>query len=168
MKTLIKNLLTVLVGFSLSAAIQAQTYALEQTAIAGGGMSNGTGGSFGLSSTAGQAAAGGPIRGNPYAMTVGFWNFAPSAPTAANASISGRITTAGGQGIRNARLVLTDAFGVSRNAQTGSFGYFRFEGLPVGQTYVLTIYSRRYVFAQTSQLIALNDDVTGIDFTAEP
>lgn len=166
MKILIKKLFLMLC-FS-AVAIQAQTYTLEQTAVAGGGISGGVGGVYGLSSTTGQAAAGGAIQNNPYVMTVGFWNFSPLAPTAANALISGRVRTAGGQGVRNAYIVLTDSFGTLRSTQTGTFGYFRFENLPVGQTYVLTIYSKRYIFAQTSQIIFLNDNVTEINFTAEP
>jgi CSLREA domain-containing protein len=89
-------------------------------------------------------------------------------PTAAHASVSGRVTTADGRGIRNARLVLSDAFGQSRHAQTGAFGYFRFTEIPVGATYVLTVSSKRFVFAQPSQVINLTDDLTDVNFTSEP
>ncbi len=169
MKKLIKKLPVALVSFCLfAAAIEAQTYTLEQTAIAGGGMSGGAGGTYNLSSTTGQAAAGGAIRGTPYAMTVGFWNFTPSAPTAANVSIGGRVTTANGQGIRNARLVLVNGSGAQQTAQTASFGYYRFDDLRAGETYVLTVYSKRYVFAEPTRIISLSDDLTDVNFTSEP
>ena len=152
----------------LATAIQAQTYTLEKTVVAGGGMSGGAGGSYALDSTTGQTAAGGVLRGNPFAMTVGFWNYEPLAPTAANASISGRVMTSNGSGIRNARLVLFDSLGGQRVAQTGTFGYFRFEDVPVGEIYVLTVYSGRFVFVQPSQIITLTEDLTDVNFTSEP
>jgi hypothetical protein len=152
-----------------SATIQAQeVYTLEKTVVAGGGMSDGAGGSFALGSTAGQAAAGNALRGSPYTMTVGFWSYDPLAPTAAGVMISGRVLTAGGQGIRNARLVLIDRAGAPRYAQTGSFGYFRFTEIPSGETYVLTVYSNRFTFAESSRVIALADDLTNVNFVSEP
>jgi hypothetical protein len=35
-------------------------------------------------------------------------------------------------------LILTDANGVAGSTQTGSFGYFRFEEIEVGQSYTKT------------------------------
>jgi len=93
--------------------------------------------------------------------------FLPS--TAAQASISGRVMTANGLGIRNARVVIT---GNSLNepivATTGSFGYFTFDGLQTGQTYVVTINSQRYTFSTPSRVISLVDNVVDFDFIAEP
>lgn len=91
-----------------------------------------------------------------------------SIPTAANASISGRVTTSNGRGIRNARLILTDAFGQTLTTQTGSFGYFRFEEIPVGATYVLTVSSKRFTFTQSSIIVNLTEDFTNANFVAEP
>ncbi|HEY0458243.1 MAG TPA: carboxypeptidase-like regulatory domain-containing protein [Pyrinomonadaceae bacterium] len=150
-----------------AACVEAQVYTLEKTAVAGGGMSGGAGGIYTLGSTTGQAAAGNALRGAPYAVTVGFWSYSPLAPTSANVSISGRVLTADGQGIRNARLVLTDSSGAPRFAQAGSFGYFHFENVPVGETYVLTIYSNRFTFAQSSQVISLNDELTDVNFISD-
>lgn len=148
--------------------IQAQVYTLEKTATAGGGVSGGTGGNYSLSAMTGQAAAGNALGGGSYAMTTGFWSYSPLAPTAASASISGRVLTADGQGIRNVRVVLTNGAGESRIAQTGSFGYFRFAEVPVGTTYVLTVYSKRFTFAQPSRVILLYEDLTDVDFISEP
>jgi hypothetical protein len=71
------------------------------------------------------------------------------------------------KGIRNARLVLTDSSGTPRFAQAGSFGYFHFENVPVGETYVLTIYSNRFTFAQPSQVISLTDELTDVNFISD-
>ena len=77
--------------------------------------------------------------------------------------------TASGQGIRNARIVitgnsLTDPVVVT----TGSFGYFMVEGLQVGETYVVTVNSQRYTFSTPSRVISLVDNVVDADFIADP
>jgi uncharacterized delta-60 repeat protein len=62
-------------------------------------------------------------------------------------SLSGRVTTPSGLGLRNAVVNLTDAYGERRTATTSSIGYYSFNGLAGGQTYVVTVSSRRYRFA---------------------
>lgn len=166
---ILMNKLSVLIPLFclLATAILAQTYTLEQTVVAGGGMSAGTGGSYALDSTTGQTAAGGALRGSPFAMTVGFWNYEPLSPTAAGVSISGRVTTSDGRGIRNARLILVNSSGERSVARTGPFGYFRFEDVSVGEIYVLTIYSKRFIFAEPSRIITLNEDLTDVNFVGD-
>ena len=81
--------------------------------------------------------------------------------TAAGASISGRVTTADGAGIRNARVVVTgNGLPEARVATTGSFGYFSFDGLPAGETYVVTVNSQRYTFQMPSRVYTLVDNIT--------
>jgi hypothetical protein len=41
--------------------------------------------------------------------------------------------TSDGSGIRNVRVTLTAPGGQTRSALTGSFGYYGFEGVPVGE-----------------------------------
>lgn len=90
-------------------------------------------------------------------------------PTAAEVSIAGRVTTAAGAGIRNARVVVTGNTLVEpRVAQTGSFGYYTVEGLRAGETYVVTINSRRFTFQVPSRAVTLNNSVSDVDFTADP
>jgi hypothetical protein len=95
-------------------------------------------------------------------------DFIQIAPTAATVSISGRVTTANGQGISNALLTLTLPDGTQRRAMTSTFGYYRFEGVEVGQVYILEAASRRYAFADPTRILALQEEVTGMDFTAMP
>lgn len=90
------------------------------------------------------------------------------APTAANVSVSGRVLTANGHGIRNAGVTLTDSNGTTRTAITSSFGYYRFDEVEVGQTYVVTVRSRRFRFGNPTQVITLMDDLTDLTFTALP
>jgi len=99
----------------------------------------------------------------------GGWGLEFVGSTAAQASISGRVLTAGGQGIRNARVVITgNSLAEPRVATTGSFGYFTFEGLATGETYVVTVNSQRYTFSNPSRVISLVDNVADADFIAEP
>ena len=142
-----------------------------------GGTVGGTGtqtllGSFGGSNANGtwnlyvreDGAAGGVV-GN----VAGGWGIEFLVSTAANASISGRVATANGQGIRNAAVVITgNSLSEPLVTQTGSFGYYTFDGLQSGETYVLTVNSRRYSFSVPSRVISLVDNVADADFTADP
>lgn len=87
-------------------------------------------------------------------------------PTSANGSVSGRVLSSGGQGVRNAVITLTDSTGHTRQARSASFGYYRFEDVTAGETYVLSIQSKRFVFAFPSRVISVSDDVTDVDFMA--
>lgn len=87
-------------------------------------------------------------------------------PTAATASLFGRVLTPDGRGLVNAAVTLTDSSGNSWTAITSSFGYYRFEGVEVGQTYVLSVSSKRYSF--TSQLITVTGEMTDLILIAQP
>lgn len=87
------------------------------------------------------------------------------APTAAAASISGRVSTDTGRGIFNAKVRVTDAStGEVRTVQTNSFGYFSISELPVGLTYIIETKAKNYQF--NSQVITLFEDVTELNIIA--
>ena len=88
-----------------------------------------------------------------------------SNPTAAGVSVSGRVLTANGIGIRGAIVVITDSAGVSRSVNTSSFGYYRFDDVQAGATYVVSVRGKQYVFA--SRIVSVGDDLTDVDFTAQ-
>jgi len=112
----------------------------------------------------GTSSAGGPI-----GHVAGGWGIEFVATTAAQASISGRVLTSGGQGIRNAKVVITgNSLSQPIITTTGSFGYFNFEGLQTGETYVVTVWSKRYTFSAPSQVVSLVDNVVDMDFIADP
>jgi hypothetical protein len=91
-----------------------------------------------------------------------------AAPTAAGSSISGRVVDSGGNGISGAVLTVTDSTGTPRTARTNSFGYYRLNDLPSGQTYILTITSRRHQFENPERVINLIDNIADFDFVALP
>jgi len=89
------------------------------------------------------------------------------APTAAAVSISGRVLTANGSGIRGAIVTLTDMNGNTLTGQTGTFGNYRFEGVEAGKTYVISIISKRFAFEQSSQVLTVDDDLADVNFIAQ-
>lgn len=91
-----------------------------------------------------------------------------SVPTAAAASISGQVVTAGGAGIRNAFVTISGGdLPVPLIYKTGSFGYYNFSGIPVGGTYVITVDAKRFTFNQPSQVFNVQSDIVDANFIAE-
>ena len=88
-------------------------------------------------------------------------------PTAADVSVQGRILLQAGYGIRNATVALTEANGTVHFARTGSFGYYRFDNIPGGQSVIVSVSSKRYTFSQPTRPVSLNDDLSGVDFIAD-
>ena len=84
--------------------------------------------------------------------------------TAANVSISGRILTSDGRGLRNARVLIADQNGVVRSATTSSFGFYQFEDVVSGQNYVISVDSRVYHF--DPRPLQITDNLTNVDFVA--
>lgn len=91
----------------------------------------------------------------------GLWSTA--VPTAANVSISGRVLTTDGRGLRNAVLTITDQSGNARNVLTGPLGSYRFDDLATGATYVISVRSRR--FSYEPRVVVLTDELNGYDIT---
>ncbi len=152
--------------------VQAQTggtFDLSHNVIAGGGGSTSTGGTYIVDGTVGQPLAGTQSTGGAFNLRGGFWAFGSFVPTAASASITGRIRTIDGRGIRNVRLTLVNAqTGAAFYALSSSFGYYRFGQIPAGQSYILTVGAKRFTFNPNSRIITLFDDLANEDFTAEP
>jgi Carboxypeptidase regulatory-like domain/Beta-propeller repeat len=88
-------------------------------------------------------------------------------PTAASANVNGRVKTSNGSGIARARVSITKPNGEIQLATTNPFGYYRFQDLAVGETYILNVSSKRYSFAEPTRVISLNEDLTDADFVAD-
>lgn len=95
----------------------------------------------------------------------GGWGIEFLGSTSARVQVSGRVLNSEGIGIRNAEVVLTDTNGISRTIRTGSFGYYSFDQIESGETYVVSVRSRRYRF--TSRVVQLTDSVSELNFHAE-
>ncbi len=82
--------------------------------------------------------------------------------TSAGVTVSGRVTTARGQGLRSAEVFMTDTNGNRRKVLTSSLGYYQFEDVDAGQTYIMGVSSRRYRF--TSRALQVSDNLADVDF----
>ena len=83
------------------------------------------------------------------------------APTAASVSVSGRVF-AGKSGLTNAFVTLTDSSGNARTARTSAFGYYRFDDVEVGRTYILSVQSKRFQFP--TQVVNVVEELSEFNF----
>ena len=86
------------------------------------------------------------------------------APTAAASAISGRVLTREGRAIFRARVTVTDQNGDVRTVQTNPFGYYRFEDIRPGETYVINATHKQYRF--NAQIINVYENLIDMDFIA--
>jgi hypothetical protein len=95
----------------------------------------------------------------------GVWTTA--IPTAANVSLSGRVFSADGErGLTNAHVVLTSPDGTSREVITGRLGSFRFDNVPAGATYTISVNAKRFIFVP--QTISVSDSIADLNFFPTP
>jgi len=87
--------------------------------------------------------------------------------TAASVSVSGRVLTRQGRGIRNVIVRLVDEQGQHKITTTTSFGYFRFADVPAGQTYTISVSGKKYSFTQPARVLNLTGDADEINFVAD-
>jgi hypothetical protein len=97
------------------------------------------------------------------------WAAGNLAPTAANVNIGGRITAADGmQGLPRVKVILSGGdLPQPVERMTNPFGYYTFEDLTVGQTYVITVGSKQYTFSAPTRVITPDDNIFNIDFYAD-
>ena len=92
------------------------------------------------------------------------WGAGMFAPTAAGVNIGGRVVRADGQGISRARVVLTDSSGNSRTSLTSSFGYYNFEDVEAGQTVIVSVAHKQYLFVNPTLVLNVGESITNADF----
>lgn len=169
MKSYERLMRTMAVYVLLSLTILAQsggTYVITQSVISnGGGVASG--GAFGIIGTAGQPAAGVNSTNGGFGVRGGFWQFQLS-PTAALVSVSGQVLQVTGRGIPRARVTLSGTGGPARSMWTNTFGYFRFDDVEAGQTYIVGARSKVFQFANPDQAVFVGDEITGLEFNALP
>jgi hypothetical protein len=92
------------------------------------------------------------------------WAIGSLAPSAANVSVSGRVTDAFGRSVSGALVRFTGFDGSVRVAVTNTMGYYRIDGLLAGSSYAAMVETRRYSF--DARVVSLQDDLTALDFRA--
>ena len=86
-------------------------------------------------------------------------------PTAANASIGGRVLSSRGRSINRVTVSLTDSNGQRRITTSNSFGYYKFDDVQVGETYTISANHKRYEFSP--RVLTLEDELTGFNITSK-
>lgn len=95
----------------------------------------------------------------------------PPLPSASGVTVSGRVLAPKGTSVRaqvglaNAKVQITNQAGQSRVVTTDRNGNFLFEEVAAGETYVISVFSRKYQYSP--QVITVTEDLTGINFTPE-
>ena len=142
-------------------------FTIEKAAVAGGGN-----GKEMLSmtehGTTGQTIAGVTSSGAGFSLYSGFWTPDTLAPTAANVSVGGRILTPSGAGVRNIVVTLTSQAGDVRSTLSTSLGYYVFEEVPIGETYLISVYAKRYTFPEPVRTVQVHEEITDVNFIAVP
>lgn len=92
---------------------------------------------------------------------------APSPVAAVPVSVSGRVMNSAGAPLSNIQLVISNSSGtIIGTALSSPFGYYQFSNVTAGQTYTVGASTKRYSF--NPQTFQVNDNMTGVDFTALP
>jgi hypothetical protein len=106
--------------------------------------------------------------GSPNVSITG-WGLQFIAPTAAEISVSGRVSTASGMPIRNAAVTVQGGdLAEPITVYTGSLGFYTIDGLHAGVTYILSVGAKRYRFDDAVRAVTPLESVAGLDFVARP
>lgn len=90
-------------------------------------------------------------------------------PSAAPASAGGRVVDSFGRGISGARMTVQNAAtGETYVTYTSPFGYYNFVDLEAPNFYFLSISSKKYQFSNNTITFSLDDNLTNLDFVANP
>jgi len=87
-------------------------------------------------------------------------------PTSAEVSVSGRVRTASGEAIRNARVELQSSDGKVIAVNSNAFGYYRAGAVPSGSLYFVSVTARGHSFAPRALMIV--DSLDNEDVVADP
>lgn len=106
--------------------------------------------------------------GADHGISIDDFSVTPRATTSAPASVSGRVLSADGRAISNAIVTISGGgLQTPKTVSTGHFGYYSFDGLASGQSYLVTVAGKRHTFANPARVINVQDDVVDANFTAE-
>jgi serine protease AprX len=77
--------------------------------------------------------------------------------------VAGRVLSPAGQGIANAKIILTSSVGVGRATSTNSLGYFGFDTVGAIGGYVVNVNSRRFRFLARN-VSSSSNDLSNLEF----
>ncbi len=86
--------------------------------------------------------------------------------TAGEVFVGGRVMDVRGMPITNATVIISGGpLTQPRTTTTSGFGFFGFNNVSVGNTYVISVVHNRFTFDQPTQVFSLQDEQTGLLFT---
>jgi len=85
--------------------------------------------------------------------------------TAASVTVGGRVVALRERGVNQAVVSLTNQSGNTRMVRTNSSGYYRFDKVTAGETYLISASSKRYSFA--AKVVNVTEELLELDFTAQ-
>lgn len=161
------SLCSLVIGLSVTSLIgqpnSGGNFTINKSVISAGGDLS-TNGAFSITGTVGQPLVEMSISPS-LTLNNGFWTPETLFPTAAGASISGRVIFGKELGVTNATVYLITMKGLTQTARTNQFGYFMFEDIEVGQLIILSVFHKHFQF--TPQTLNLTDAVTGLNIPAQ-
>lgn len=115
---------------------------------------------FRILGTGGTSAAGTFRIDNFQAQAIGV--------SAATVAVSGRVTNASGNPISGA-IISIDGGTLSETmyARTNPFGYYTFDGIPAGQSYILSVTAKGRTFNPSNRVLEVLDSVSDADFVSQ-
>lgn len=91
-----------------------------------------------------------------------------AAPTSANVIVGGRAVSSSGRGLASVMVTISGGNLESPiTRMTNPFGFYRFDEIPAGQTYVLSAGSKRHFFVEPVRIITLHDSIFNFDFISD-
>lgn len=160
-------MLTAFAGFNADGQISSGgTFSITQSVIASGGGTS-SNGNFEITGAIGQPVTD-SSNTSTYLIRSGFFSAPFMSPTAAAVSIGGRALTFAGNGIPRVFVSITDQNGIIRTTTTNSFGYYSFDNIQAGETYIVSVSTKQIQFSQPIQIIFVSENITSLNFTALP
>ncbi len=80
------------------------------------------------------------------------------------ATVSGRVIIRG-RGLARAQVMISDSNGMIQKTMTNPLGFYRFENVVIGSTYIFEVKSKRYTFAP--QVVTVSESISDLNFTGQ-
>lgn len=107
-----------------------------------------------------------PIDGNGELYSIAYYEVCyAQVTTSAEVSISGKIMSQTGVGIRAATVILTDQKGNSQSKRSNEFGQYKFDDVAVGQIYTVTVKAKGYSFNTVT--VQLQEELTDLNIICQ-
>lgn len=87
------------------------------------------------------------------------------APTAAGVTLGGQVFSSSGRDLGRVTVTLTDTDSNVRTTLSNPFGFYSFEDVTVGRSYIIHAQAKGYTF--TPRLVTINDQITNLNIIAD-